>query len=156
MVENLYRSFRYSFFYSMRVFFREFYSLLPSVINSTILFFRYRFRSRFWHRNRFLASPRTNTIPNDTSYHIYHGSIRIDRFLNYLHERFDITLGIFLYNDFVPGLIRETMIEVLQTLRENDYVFLATMPVFILDPSIDWRNAARKLFPQADTENNQG
>ncbi|XP_065223597.1 DNA-dependent protein kinase catalytic subunit-like [Planococcus citri] len=55
----------------------------------------------------------------------------------------------------LTGLIRETMIEVLQTLRENDYVLLATMPVFILDPSIDWRNAARKLFPDADKHNNQ-
>ncbi|XP_054282242.1 DNA-dependent protein kinase catalytic subunit-like isoform X2 [Macrosteles quadrilineatus] len=42
------------------------------------------------------------------------------------------------------GLIKESMVHTLRVLRENMRLLLATMTVFILEPSVDWMKAARK------------
>lgn len=47
------------------------------------------------------------------------------------------------------------MIQVLQTVRENDYVLLATLPVFLHDPSLDWHKFAKKRF-QSDGIQDEG
>ena len=45
---------------------------------------------------------------------------------------------------FFLGLLRETMIHSLRTLRNNNNLLLATMEVFVQEPSMDWLDFARK------------
>nr|CAD7440345.1 unnamed protein product [Timema bartmani] len=42
------------------------------------------------------------------------------------------------------GFLRESMIHVVRALRKNHSILLATMEVFVLEPSIDWLEHARK------------
>nr|CAD7432145.1 unnamed protein product [Timema monikensis] len=42
------------------------------------------------------------------------------------------------------GFLRESMIHVVRALRKNHSILLATMEVFVLEPSIDWLELARK------------
>lgn len=54
---------------------------------------------------------------------------------------FDYTL---LFVLLCLGLFRETMIHCLRTLRNNHDMLLATMEVFVQEPSIDWLEFASR------------
>lgn len=45
---------------------------------------------------------------------------------------------------FVSGLITQTMVHTLQALRDNSFELLATMQVFVQEPSLDWINFTLK------------
>jgi phosphatidylinositol kinase/protein kinase (PI-3 family) len=42
------------------------------------------------------------------------------------------------------GLLRETMVHCLRALRNNYHMLLATMEVFVQEPSVDWLELASK------------
>ena len=54
------------------------------------------------------------------------------------------------------GMIEETMVIVLRALQADPEVLLATMQVFVQEPTLDWLLLSRKHFEENEGQNEKG
>lgn len=70
----------------------------------------------------------------------------------FLHCFYSLRFRRLQLNSLFTGLLRETMVYTLKCQKENNHILLATMQVFIEEPSMDWFEHAHKLAKKQEKE----